>query len=186
MIRAKTTQEFINESKLLHGDMTFGYDKAIYKSAKVKLDLKCIKCDKYFKTRPTDHTSKRYGCPGCCKSKSEKMAISIVRTILDCKFESASPLEVPWLKGLYLDGYNEEIKLALEYQGIQHSEFPNFFHKTEIEFEKQKKRDRKKYARCTKNDIKLILVPHTLTHKNYKKMYDWIYDQILIFGFLKK
>lgn len=179
--RAKTTEQFIEESKRLHPGK-YTYDDTIYKSAKVRVILGCIECNKSFMARPTDHTSKMYGCPPCSAkhNKSEKMAVGIVVKILNCEFKPAAPLEVPWLKGLYLDGYSKEMKLGLEYQGIQHTKYPNFFHRTEDAFIRQQCNDVKKVRRCTRNGIKLLLIPHTLTYKNYEKMHDMIFD------FLKK
>jgi hypothetical protein len=79
-----------------------------------------------------------------------------------------------------LDGYCEEKKVAIEYQGYQHAVYPNHFHKTREEFEAQKIRDRKKYRLCAQNGIKLILVPHRFTYRNAKEMEDWLVDQFFL------
>ena len=39
-------------------------------------------------------------------------------------------------KALELDGYNEYLKLAFEFQGDQHVNFPNRYHKTKADLEK--------------------------------------------------
>ncbi len=189
MTKRSTNEEFIGKSKRLHGLKTYTYDRVDYKNNRTKVELKCNKCNLYFKTRPTDHTSKMYGCNNCSKSKSEKMAISIIREILklnDNEFKPVSPKEVRWLGGLYLDGYSDELKLGLEYQGIQHYEWPNYYHKTKKDFDKQQKNDKIKCKKCIKNNVKLIVIPYTISYRNREKMYNWIYDKILIFGFIKK
>jgi hypothetical protein len=107
------------------------------------------------------------------------MAISILEELLLCKFYPASPKKVPWLNGLYLDGYNEERKIALEYQGIQHTIFPNYFHKTKDAFDKQQENDLKKAERCNEKEVKLILVPYKYTYKNREKMKIFIKNKIL-------
>jgi hypothetical protein len=45
---------------------------------------------------------------------------------------------------LELDGYCKQLKLAFEYDGIQHHEYPNPFHRSEREFLQQRKRDEMK------------------------------------------
>jgi hypothetical protein len=64
-------------------------------------------------------------------------------------------------KYLEFDGYNEEKKVAFEYQGYQHYIFPNFWHKTKEEFEAGQKRDELKRQYCIENNIKLIIIPYT-------------------------
>lgn len=63
---------------------------------------------------------------------------------------------------LELDGYNEELKMAFEYNGRQHYEFPNHCHKTIEEFHIQQENDRYKEARCRELDIHLIVIPYTV------------------------
>lgn len=63
---------------------------------------------------------------------------------------------------LELDGYNEELRLAFEYNGIQHYEFPNRFHRTIDEFKIQQENDRFKEARCRELGIDLIVIPYTV------------------------
>lgn len=61
-------------------------------------------------------------------------------------------------KTLQLDCYNSELRVACEYDGIQHLEYPNPFHKNEKEFEDLKKRDRLKSRLCRDNGVWLIRV----------------------------
>ena len=51
---------------------------------------------------------------------------------------------------LELDGYNHKLRLAFEYNGYQHYDYPNVFHKTREEFYKQRERDRLKAELCKK------------------------------------
>ena len=62
------------------------------------------------------------------------------------------------LGGLELDAYFPSRKLAFEYNGQQHYEFPNFFHKLEEDFLNQQKRDAEKQRLCVELGIKLIIV----------------------------
>lgn len=57
---------------------------------------------------------------------------------------------------LELDGYNARINLAFEHQGRQHREYPNRFHKSREEFDKQVERDNFKRQRLSELGIDLI------------------------------
>lgn len=75
-----------------------------------------------------------------------------------------------WLKNtlhktnrcLELDGYCPELCLAIEYNGRQHYEWPNFTGMTWEEFERQRERDQFKAETCIKNNICLIRIPYTV------------------------
>jgi hypothetical protein len=63
---------------------------------------------------------------------------------------------------LELDAYNEKLKLAAEFQGVQHYEFPNPFHNTRAQFEAQQQRDTLKVRLCAEHGVRLLVVPHTV------------------------
>ena len=91
------------------------------------------------------------------------------REVLENKFGKLFPTVRPnFLKNpetkrnLELDCYNDELKLAIEYNGSQHYEFPNTFHRTKEDFIKQVRRDQYKVERCNQEGIYLITVPHTV------------------------
>ena len=65
-----------------------------------------------------------------------------------------------WLNGLELDGYNDDIGLAFEYDGEQHAVYPNWFHKTEEEFIQLQENDREKDRLCLEQGVKLYRIPH--------------------------
>ena len=73
-----------------------------------------------------------------------------------------------WLKNpetgrnLELDFINEELRLAIEYNGIQHYVFPNCFHHTKDKFIGQVRRDQFKRKRCDEMSVYLITVPYTV------------------------
>lgn len=62
---------------------------------------------------------------------------------------------------LELDGYNEDLALAFEYNGYQHYEYPNCFHRTRREFEDQLRRDQLKIELCRKQGVRLVSIPHS-------------------------
>lgn len=65
-------------------------------------------------------------------------------------------------RNLELDGYCEELAIAIEYNGIQHYVWPNFTGMTKEEFEKQRERDQLKVEVCIKRNICLIRIPYTV------------------------
>lgn len=70
---------------------------------------------------------------------------------------------------LELDCFNSSLSLAVEYNGVQHYKWPNFFHKTKDEFIQQIGRDRFKRDFCDKNGIYLIVVPYTVKESDIKQ-----------------
>lgn len=63
---------------------------------------------------------------------------------------------------LELDCYNPELKLAVEYNGVQHDKYVPYFHRNKEAFLNQKYRDYFKKITCENNNINLIVVPHNI------------------------
>ena len=64
-----------------------------------------------------------------------------------------------------LDFFCDELKLAVEVQGMQHYVYPNSWHKNRTEFEEQVYRDRLKEDLCKQAGITLVHVPFTVQQK---------------------
>ena len=64
---------------------------------------------------------------------------------------------------LELDGYCKQLKLAFDYDGIQHYEYTNPFHKSEREFNRQRKRDEMKDRKCKIHGTTLIRIKYDVT-----------------------
>lgn len=81
---------------------------------------------------------------------------------------------------LELDCFNEELNLAVEFNGRQHYEYIPFFHKNKEAFYNQKYRDEMKRTKCRDRGIKLVEIPYTeernLEHFLYKKLKEFGYD----------
>ena len=69
---------------------------------------------------------------------------------------------------LELDCYCEKLRIAVEYNGIQHYKFSNFFHRNKDQFENQKYRDEMKRRICHENGILLITVPYSVKLEDIK------------------
>ncbi len=65
-------------------------------------------------------------------------------------------------KPLELDCCNEDMKLAVEYNGVQHYKYTKAFHKNYETFRLQQYRDEMKQRLCDQNNYTLIVVPYTI------------------------
>ena len=111
------------------------YDRALYINSRTKIEIGC-KIHGYFFQLPLNYKNGQ-GCPKCTY-KNETMAIQILEQISNYKFKKTRP---KFLNGLELDGYNQELKLAIEYNGAQHYVFKkDFFHNTLDDFSEQQKK----------------------------------------------
>ena len=72
-------------------------------------------------------------------------------------------------ENLELDCFNEQVLIALEYQGIQHYRYPNPFHKSEEEFRKLIIKDEYKKQVCQQIGIILITVPFSIPKPDIEK-----------------
>jgi hypothetical protein len=100
-------------------------------------------------------------------SKGEVECRRVLEQIFKKPFNKARPnfLNNPVTGGnfnLELDCFNEELGLAVEYNGIQHYKFVSFFHKNNEAFLNQKYRDDMKRRICKEYKIILIEVPYTV------------------------
>ena len=100
-------------------------------------------------------------------SKGEQICKRTMEKIYGLPFEKIRP---SWLtnpetgRTLELDCYNEELKIAVEYNGMQHYVWPNGFSQSQQEFINQVRRDIFKREMCDKLGIYLITVPYTVNH----------------------
>jgi hypothetical protein len=101
------------------------------------------------------------------ESRGEKLCRSVLEKFFEKPFPSVRPdflVNPKTGKNLELDCYNAELNLALEYNGSQHYNYPNHFHKTQEEFDKQVNHDNTKREICEKAGIYLISVPYWVPH----------------------
>ena len=116
------------------------------------------------------------GCPNCLY-KSEAVSRDIIEEEMGYKFPKDRP---EFLEGLELDGYCPELNMAFEYNGIQHYEYFQHYHRNgESDFLAQHERDIKKYKICRERGIKLILIPHQFDHTNPDALKVFIIDALL-------
>lgn len=129
--------------------------------------FKCNK-DHIWETYIHNVYSEKSGCTKCSQLSSEAITIYIFEKLFNKEFNKTRSI-LP--SKLELDGYNKELRLAIEYNGIQHyQEFKNYFHK-EGSLENQINRDQQKIKECNYLGIELIIIPYNYntfdTIKNY-------------------
>ncbi len=114
-------------------------------------------------------------CVECNIYLSERTCRKIIEYIYGKPFDKQRP---EWLvsdqgKRLELDCYNEDLKVALEYNGEQHDKI-TYFHKTQAELDKRKRDDESKVTICQNKAVSLIVVPHTV---KYEDLYVYIRER---------
>lgn len=119
-------------------------------------------------------------------SKGEIECRRILQIIFNRSFNKARPdfLRNPVTGGdfnLELDCYDPELRIAVEYNGVQHYKFIPFFHKNKEAFLNQKYRDDMKRRICKENGILLIEVPYTVKIEDIKA---YIQKSLMINGIL--
>jgi hypothetical protein len=95
-------------------------------------------------------------------NKGEKLCAAIFALLFPiAKWQLNQRYEFLRFEGsrLELDGYCEELKIAFEHQGRQHYSSTPRYDRTPEDFERRKKRDAFKVARCRELGIRLAVIP---------------------------
>ncbi len=107
------------------------------------------------------------------ESKGEAECRRVLQYLFKRRFDKARPdfLRNPVTGGhfnLELDCFDPELKIAVEYNGVQHYKYVPYFHKNKEAFLNQKYRDQMKRQKCKENGILLIEVPNTMKLEDIK------------------
>lgn len=121
--------------------------------------------------------NKEEWCPHC-SNKSESECREIFEQLFGAPFPNTRP---EWLRNpegnkLELDGYNEALKVAWEFNGIQHYEVADWHGGTEEKLKKQQLHDAIKVRECAKRGIDLIVISYKL--EKWKDKLDYIYTML--------
>jgi len=118
-------------------------------------------------------------------SRGEQRCKEFLEFLFKKPFEKARP---PFLvnpvtnQALELDCFNEELKLAVEYNGKQHYEYNKMMHQnSRHSFQNQQYRDLMKKDMCDKNGIRLIIVPYRVAPD---KIPEFLYAELKKMGYI--
>jgi hypothetical protein len=123
---------------------------------------------------PTTKETKRRRSPAPPReSKGEMECRRVLQYLFKRPFNKDRPdfLRNPVTGGnfnLELDCYDPELKIAVEYNGVQHYQYVPYFHKNKEAFLNQKYRDQMKRQKCREQGIVLIEVPNTVKLEDIK------------------
>ena len=101
-------------------------------------------------------------------SKGERICTQTMENIYGVPFITIRP---SWLRNpetgenLELDCYNDDLQIAVEYNGVQHYKWPNFTNQTQEQFINQVRRDEAKVEMCKRQGVYLIVVPYEVPHE---------------------
>ena len=128
----------------------------------------------------SEHTPKK-------ESRGEAECRRVLQKYLQKPFPNCRPdfLRNPVTGGNYnleLDCYNQNLRLAVEYNGAQHYKYIPYFHKNKEAFLNQKYRDELKRHLCKENKITLIEVPNTIPINNIES---YLLGKLRNFGYVK-
>ncbi|MFX0101913.1 MAG: hypothetical protein ACFFCS_20275 [Candidatus Hodarchaeota archaeon] len=163
------TRQYIQEAvKTRHGTLLTSEEI----NSRSKIEIRCNR-EHNFQVKVNDMLYKNCWCPECSDSKSEK----ICRYLFESLFQKRFPTKIPsWLinsrgNKMHLDGYNEELQIAFEYNGIQHYKIHKIFSRNDKILKQRQLDDHTKKKLCEEHGITLIIIPYTI---KYEKMLDFI------------
>jgi hypothetical protein len=128
-----------------------------YKNTYTKIEHKCLECNNNWFTKPNYILHMGCGCPFCKSSKGEKL-ITLLLNNIGIQYESEKAIIIN-SKTYYYDFYIPDIRLAIEFNGIQHYEPVEFFGGEE-QFLIIKENDKIKIEWSKKNNITLLQSPY--------------------------
>lgn len=128
-----------------------------YRGTKEKYQWRCNKCGHEWQSCWINIRYNSSWCPECKISIGEAISRA---TFEECFPGHSFPKDRQEI-GAELDGYNRDLNIAFEYDGIQHRQRVGHFQK-EGEFEAQVARDRIKDQICVDRQITLIRIPDRL------------------------
>lgn len=138
-----------------------------YQNAKSPL---LIRCEDGHEWESNITRVKTSWCPHCTTFLGESVSLQSCVHLFNKPFKKIRPdwLHVAGLtKGnLELDIYNEELHLAVEYNGPQHYKFVPRFHKTQEAFEQRLEHDKLKAKICKERGIFLIVIKYDIEIKD--------------------
>jgi len=156
----------------------------IYENARRKLKWQCSEGHLW---EAVPYTIKKGGwCPECSIGLGERICRTFFQQLFNHPFPKSRP---KWLinqdgNQMELDGFCKSLKIAFEFQGVQHYEHVEYF-QTKTQFKKRREDDKRKRDLCNKHGIVLILVPEIGRYLNINDVKNFIIKECKNEGFQK-
>lgn len=118
-------------------------------------------------------------CPTCSKgSKSEEIARTTFEYLFKVRFRKVRP---KWLRNsrgriMEIDGYNDELKIGFEYQGVQHFRAIGIYQQ---DIKQRQADDQLKFELCRQQGIRLFYLTHQDEYSDFPAR---ILDQAKVLG----
>lgn len=131
-----------------------------YISSAVKMDWCCANGHEW--SAALSDIRKGTWCPQCGSGARERLTRHYFEEITGRDFPKRKPA---WLLNdrgnrMELDGFNEELSIAFEYQGEQHFQEVDHFNRREETFARRQEDDEKKRKICAEHGVLLIEIPY--------------------------
>lgn len=143
-----------------------------YKGSKSYYLWKCNNCCNEWSATWHSVCYMKSWCPTCASSISENICRHALEEITGHKFHKISNFsKTNTTRGFEIDCYNKELKVGVEYDGIQHHKHTAHFHGASDsgKFEAQQDRDRNKTSVCDELGITLLRVNYTTPRKKLRQ-----------------
>lgn len=172
-----TLENFINKARYIHNNY-YDYSKVKYINNSTKITITCPKHGDFEQT-PASHLSGR-GCSKCRRSNGE---VLVAKTLQNLNIDYIEQYKIPVInqvftnrKELEIDFYIPKLKLAIEYNGIQHY-IPQEHFGGALKFEEyQQPRDQYIQDFCKKYGIQLLTIPYK--YSDYESVSNYIKEYV--------
>lgn len=155
--KLKLSFEFVKN--YIENDKKYVLVSETYINSKIKLKIKCLKCNKIFNPSFNQFKNRESGCPNCNQSHGERK-IQDYLTKNNIKFVPQYKIENCKNKRcLPFDFYLPEFNKLIEFDGKQHFKVNKFF--GEKAFEQTQIHDNIKTNYCNNNNIFLLRIDYT-------------------------
>lgn len=155
-MRTKTTEQFIADAKMVHGDI-YDYSVTIYNGAARFVDIMC-KEHGIFSQKANSHLN-GFGCPKCKWSHGERTVHDyLVQKNIDFIFQHKFD-DCRYRGKLIFDFYIPSKNICIEYDGMQHF-YPAGYFGSEKRFEETKIKDNIKNDYCASHGIRLLRIAY--------------------------
>lgn len=159
--RRKTTEEFIEQAKQIHGNL-YDYSKTVYgKNCLIPVEIICKKHGSFWQT-PRHHINCKCGCPLCNISHGEELLMHYFdnsNIIYETQYKICVPTDIRKTGIIKIDFYLPEYNTFVEYNGKQHYILQEGFG-GKIKFDQQVIRDNYLRSYCVNNSINLIEISY--------------------------